>query len=75
MVNSFITLDATLFILVAILICLSIVPISLIPTPASSPVSSARLDLKALYRLSHVGVVGCLLAGIVEGALWSLDPV
>ena len=75
MVNSFDTLDATLFILVAILICLSIVPISLTPTPAPSPVPSARLDLKALYRLSPVGVVGCLLAGIVEGAFWSLGPV
>ncbi|SEN81545.1 Predicted arabinose efflux permease, MFS family [Pseudorhodobacter antarcticus] len=75
LVNSFDTLDATLFILVAILICLSIVPISLTPTPAPSPVPSARLDLKALYRLSPVGVVGCLLAGIVEGAFWSLGPV
>ena len=75
MVNSFDTTDAALFILVAILICLSIVPISLTPTPAPSPVPSARLDLKALYRVSPVGVVGCLLAGIVEGAFWSLGPV
>jgi len=75
MVNSFDTLDATLFILVAILICLSIVPISLTPTPAPSPVPSAKLDLKALYRVSPVGVVGCLLAGIVEGAFWTLGPV
>ena len=75
MVNSFDTLDATLFILVAMLICLSIVPISLTPTPAPSPVPSARLDLKALYRSSPVGVVGCLLAGAVEGAFWSLGPV
>lgn len=75
LVNSFDTLDATLFILVAIMICLSIVPISLTPTPAPSPVPSARLDLKALYRLSPVGVIGCLLAGIVEGAFWSLGPV
>lgn len=75
MVNSFNTMDATLFILVAILICLSIVPISLTPTPAPSPVPSARLDLKALYRVSPVGVVGCLLAGIVEGAFWTLGPV
>ena len=75
LVNSFDTLEATLFILVAILICLSIVPISLTQTPAPSPVPSARLDLKALYRLSPVGVVGCLLAGVVEGAFWSLGPV
>lgn len=75
LVNSFDTSDATLFILVAILICLSIVPISLTPTPAPSPVPSAKLDLKTLYRASPVGVVGCLLAGIVEGAFWTLGPV
>jgi MFS family permease len=75
MVNLFVTLDLTLFILVAILIFLSIVPISLTPTSAPSPVSSTRLNLKALYRSSPVGVVGCLLAGAVEGAFWSLGTV
>ena len=75
MVNAYDTRESTLFLLVAILICLSIVPLSLTPTPTPTPIPSARLDLRSLYRVSPVGVVGCLLAGLAEGAFWSLGPV
>lgn len=75
MVNAYDTRGSTLFLLVAILICLSIVPLSLTPTPTPSPIPSSRLDLRRLYRVSPVGVVGCLLAGLAEGAFWSLGPV
>jgi MFS family permease len=75
MVTSYDTREATLFIIVAMLICLSIVPLSLTPTLTPTPIPSARLDLRGLYKVSPVGVVGCLLAGVVEGAFWSLGPV
>ncbi len=75
MVTSYDTREPTLFIIVAMLICLSIVPLSLTPTLTPTPIPSARLDLRGLYKVSPVGVVGCLLAGVVEGAFWSLGPV
>ena len=75
MVNAYDTRESTLFLLVAILICLSIVPLSLASTPTPTPIPSARLDLRRLYKVSPVGVVGCLLAGLAEGAFWSLGPV
>lgn len=75
LVNASDTLEVTLFLIVAILICLSIVPLSLTPTPAPTPVPSARLDLRKLYAVSPVGAVGCFLAGTAEGAFWSLGPV
>lgn len=75
MVNASDTGGPTLFLVVAILICLSIVPLSLTPTLTPTPIPSARLDLRKLYRASPVGVVGCLMAGLAEGAFWSLGPV
>lgn len=75
MVNFYDTRDTGLFLLVAILICLSIVPLTLTPTPTPTPIPSARLNLRKLYSVSPAGVVGCLLAGMAEGAFWSLGPV
>ncbi len=75
LVNSSDTEGPTLFLVVAILICLSIVPLSLTPTPTPTPIPSARLNLRKLYRVSPAGVVGCLLSGMAEGAFWSLGPV
>jgi len=75
LVNSFDTREASLFLLVAMLICLSIVPLTLTPTPTPTPIPSAKLNLRKLYAVTPVGAVGCLLAGMAEGAFWSLGPV
>ncbi len=66
--------NAALFSLVAILVCLSLVPLVLTPAPTPIPIEDASIDLPGLFRLSPVGVVGCLLVGLVEGAFWSLGP-
>lgn len=63
-----------LFSIVAILLCLSLVPLVLTPAEAPIPIEDARLDLVGLYHVSPVGVIGCLLIGLVEGAFWSLSP-
>ena len=65
----------TLFILVTVAVCLSVAPVALTPTREPEPVPDARLDLKALFSLSPVGVIGCFLVGTAEGAFWSLAPV
>lgn len=75
MVNSFDTQGSNLFLLVAMLVCLSIVPLTLTPTPTPTPIPSAKLNLRNLYAVSPVGAVGCFLAGMAEGAFWSLGPV
>ncbi|MDH3742099.1 MAG: MFS transporter, partial [Hyphomicrobiales bacterium] len=36
---------------------------------------SAKLDLKGQFSISPVGVTGCFLVGMVEGAFWTLGPV
>ncbi len=65
----------TLFALVTILICLSVVPLALTPTAEPTPIPTARLELKGLISISPAGTVGCFLVGAVEGAFWTLGPV
>lgn len=75
MVNLSDTGENLLFILVAMLICVSIVPLSLTPTTTPKPIPTAKLDLRFLLKISPAGAVGCLLVGAAEGAFWSLGPV
>ncbi len=75
MVNLFSIEENLTFTAVAMLICLSIVPLTLINAASPKPIPSARIDLRKLFAISPVGVVGCLLVGSVEGAFWSLGPV
>ncbi len=66
---------AALFSLVAMMIALSLVPLSLTTAAAPKPIAHAETNILRLFRLSPTGFVGCLVVGIVEGAFWSLGPV
>ncbi len=74
MVNLSAPTSPLLFTLITILICLSLVPLSLTPTVAPKPIAVARLRIATLFRNSPAGFVGCLAVGLVEGAFWSLGP-
>jgi MFS family permease len=67
--------DLDLFILAAVLLCLSIVPIGL--TRLSSPEIIQPLESKPLelWRRSHVAVVGTFIAGVLSGSYWALGAV
>ncbi len=75
MVNLSSTAGQTLFLLVAIMVCLSVVPLALTPTSEPTPIPTARLDLKGQLSNSPVGTAGCFLVGLVEGSFWTLGPV
>jgi MFS family permease len=75
MLNLYDPAGTALFSLVAMLIALSLVPLSLTTAAAPKPVTVTGIDLRALYRLSPAGFVGCLLVGLIEGAFWSLGPL
>ena len=66
---------AALFSLVAMMIALSLVPLSLTTAAAPKPIAHAEQSIVRLFRLSPTGFVGCLVVGSVEGAFWSLGPV
>jgi len=64
-----------LFALGSILLSLGLVPVAL--TRVSEPViaHAQRLGLRALYRVSPLGVIGCIFSGLGSGAFWGLGPV
>ena len=64
-----------LFVIVGMLVCLSLVPLSLAPAATPMPPQSARVRIALLYRLSPGGFIGCLAIGLIEGAFWTLGPV
>ncbi len=65
---------ATGFLLVALCIGLSMVPLAVSTAPAPRPLTEVRLDLRRLYRTSPAAVIGCLSVGLANGAFWSLAP-
>ena len=67
--------SAVLFIIVAILVSLSLVPIALTPTAAPPIDTPRRVSVMELYRASPLGFVGCFGSGIAQGAFFSLAAV
>ncbi|RDD61193.1 MFS transporter [Ferruginivarius sediminum] len=67
--------DETLFVVVAIGVCLATLPVGLTTTIGPAPVLRVSLRLGRLYRLSPVGMVGGLLIGMANGAFTFLAVV
>jgi MFS family permease len=69
------TSELTLFAIAAILISLGVVPIAItrVTEPRIELVAAVRLT--ELFRISPLGIIGALCAGIVSGAFWGMAPV
>ncbi|WP_425411394.1 MFS transporter [Neptunomonas japonica] len=67
--------DSTLFVFSGILLCAAVIPMVLSRNsgPAISEVSS--MSLLALYKISPLGVVSCLVSGVIYSATFNLLPV
>ncbi|MCP4326844.1 MAG: MFS transporter [Alphaproteobacteria bacterium] len=64
-----------LFILVSVLVSLSMVPISLTAVTAPSYDAPDPVGLIGLYRISPLGVIGCLGVGVGQGAFYGMGAV
>jgi len=64
-----------LFTIAAILVSIAIIPVSLTLALAPAPVESVHINLKKIWRYSHIGLIGAIVSGLVTGAFWSLAPV
>jgi len=64
-----------LFSIASILVSLAAVPVALSKSAEPAPIQSTRINFRALYQTSPVGVVGCLVVGLANGAFWALAPV
>ena len=67
--------DFMLFSLVAILISLAIFPISLSTSKAPMAVTSTKLNIRKLIKISPLAVMGCFAVGLSSGAFWGVAPV
>jgi MFS family permease len=63
-----------LFAVVSILISFSLIPLTLVPVENPRDISSAKLNLKKLMRISPVAVMGVFIEGISMNAFRGMGP-
>lgn len=77
--QQFLRLDSptsfTLFALAAMLVSISLAPITLTRQAQPQVTTVQRLPMKRLYKLAPVALAGALLSGVAMGAFWGLGPV
>lgn len=68
-------IDTTLFVVAGILLCAATIPIGL--SAKSGPVLGEvdPMPLRKLYYISPLGIVSCLISGLIYSALFNLLPV
>lgn len=64
-----------LFVVVSILICWALLPITLTSKPQPELSARPNPDLRALVRLAPLPVASALLSGLAMGAFWAMTPV
>lgn len=63
------------FIIAGALFSIGLVPVVLTRVPHPAPITSVKLDLGRLWRISPLGVAGTLVSALANGALFGLGPV
>ena len=58
-----------LFSLASILVSLAAVPVALSKSPEPAPIESVKINFRKLFKISPVGVIGCLAVGLANGSL------
>ncbi len=64
-----------LFNLSAIFYALCLLPVGLTRLPQPQAIVVPELRPMLLFRIAPVGAVGCIVVGLVNGAIWALAPV
>lgn len=64
-----------LFVIASVLVSLGAIPVALSTTPSPDRPHRVTVNVRRLYRISPLGTLGCLAAGLANGAFWSLGPV
>lgn len=67
--------DFELFVIASVLVSIGAVPIALSKAPSPEQPHSASVDIPRLFKVSPSGTIGCLIAGLANGAFWSLAPI
>ena len=64
-----------LFALCAILTSLALVPVALTTSMQPAPIQTVSINLRRLYKLSPVGLMGSFTVGLTNGPFWTLAPL
>lgn len=64
-----------LFALSSVLVSVAALPVAFTVAVSPAAVEFVRPHLGKLYRISPVGVAGCLAVGLANGSFWALGPV
>ncbi|WP_221800744.1 MFS transporter [Oceanobacter mangrovi] len=68
-------LNFTLFAIAAMLVCVSLIPVSWTRLPQPKVTNVSRYSLRKLMRQAPLAVMGSALSGLVMGAFWGLMPI
>jgi MFS family permease len=64
-----------LFVIASVLVSLGAVPVALSTSPTPDQPHTFSVNMKRLWQISPSGTLGCLVAGLANGAFWALAPV
>ncbi len=64
-----------LFIIASVLVSIGAIPVALSTTPSPRRPRRVSVNVRRLFRISPLGTLGCLAAGLANGSFWSLGPV
>jgi MFS family permease len=64
----------SLFMLVAIMFAASLIPVALTGAAHPQPVQNVKLRIRKLFKVAPFGILGCLGAGLANGAFYALGP-
>lgn len=63
------------YVAVSVIFSVALVPISLTALPTPNITLAQKMSLKDLFKISPVGVVGCLCSGVFVGAFYTLGTI
>src|SRR5690606_31728575 len=63
------------FALVSVLFSFALLPITLTPVEQPAAVEPPKLSIRALYRISPLGMTGALASGLLYGAFYGMGAV
>ena len=67
--------DNMLFVIAGILMCIAVIPVVMSSHPGPVIEEFSSMSLRLLYKRSPLGVVSCLISGILYSAIFNLLPV
>lgn len=64
-----------ILIVVSVLYSVALVPVSLTALPTPDLSAHEHMSFRKIYKISPVGVVGCMVSGVMVGAIYSLGAI